>query len=102
MIGLQAITKYASLMFSNGVSVSIAATETSGDNLASFDINNDNSVVEYRKELTKISDIRVNTNGTGCFLFQVCMAFTSSDLPYELDPPQCLRSEVVLCFEVRS
>ena len=71
MIGLQAIAKYASLIYSNGISVGIAVTNSSRNTIASFTINNDNSLVEYREQMNDITDIRMTASGTGCFLFQV-------------------------------
>jgi len=71
VIGLQALAKFASLIYSDGVSADIEVESASGDSLAVFAITDENSLVEYREEMDEITDITVNARGKGCFLFQV-------------------------------
>lgn len=72
MIGLQALAAYASLIYSDGIKASVQISEkTSNTQVASFEINDGNSFVEFTKRLPRVTDIQLKATGRGCFLMQV-------------------------------
>ncbi|XP_067934593.1 ovostatin-like [Watersipora subatra] len=71
VIGLQALAEYAALIYIDGISASIRITEkNTNTQVASFQLNNDNSFVEFTERLPRVADLRLTATGKGCFLMQ--------------------------------
>ncbi|XP_067934592.1 alpha-2-macroglobulin-like protein 1 [Watersipora subatra] len=85
VIGLQALAEYAALIYSDGISASIRVTEkNTNTQVASFQLNNDNSFVEFTERLPRVADLRLTATGKGCFLMQ-------SNVRYNINDPDRLQ-----------
>ncbi|XP_067934596.1 ovostatin-like isoform X3 [Watersipora subatra] len=80
VIGLQALAEYAALIYIDGISASIRITEkNTNTQVASFQLNNDNSFVEFTERLPRVVDLRLTASGKGCFLMQTNVRYNIND-----------------------
>lgn len=74
MIGLQALSQFAQLMYSESegqdLTVVVSARD-SDDTVALFSVTSDNSLLTQEAALSNVQPLDVSARGTGCFLFQV-------------------------------
>ena len=72
VIGLQALAGYAELIYSDGLQAAITVKETqSNTQVATFNLNNANSFVEFTQLIPRVADLSLRATGKGCFLVQV-------------------------------
>jgi len=77
VVGLQALAGFAG-MVSGGTQTITAAVEMSEDDspFSIFELNPDNSIVQFTAKMPRVDTMMVKTSGTGCYLFQVSVNYT--------------------------
>ncbi|KAF6025639.1 A2ML1 [Bugula neritina] len=75
VIGLQALSEYASLIYHDGLQASIVVSETATNNqVATFELNDVNSFVEFTEKIPRVTNLTLSSTGKGCFLMQVSLS----------------------------
>lgn len=75
VIGLQALAEFAKLIYTDGIQASVTVSEKdSQQTVAQFEVTNDNSFVEFSQSIPNVTDLTVQANGKGCFMFQVLLS----------------------------
>lgn len=72
MIGLQALAQYASLVYSDGLDLTVSASyPNSASSFATFEVSDENSLVVQEEKLPDASPVNIDVSGQGCFVLQV-------------------------------
>jgi len=71
VIGLQALAQYASLVYSDGLDLTVSASyPNSASSFATFEVSDENSLVVQEEKLPDASPVNIDVSGQGCFVLQ--------------------------------